>query len=74
VTADVGLGGSVKMSVLDEAGNTLAVAKTITSTVTDTPLELDKKVEVKKVRLKFELNSENVWYSKSKLYSFSFRR
>ena len=70
VTADVGPGGSVKLSVLDEAGSTLAVAKAITSTVTDASLELDNKVEAKKIRLRFELNSKVEWFSQSKLYSF----
>jgi hypothetical protein len=46
------------------------VAKAITSTVTDASLELNNKVEAKKIRLRFELNSKVEWFSQSKLYSF----
>jgi hypothetical protein len=56
-------GGSVKVTVLDNKGEKIAVAQDISKTVTDEPLELDKKLKKGKISLKFE-------FSKSTIYSF----
>ena len=65
VTADVGEAGSIEVSVLDESGKELTTATAITETVTDARLELSKKLDAKRIQLKFEVNN-------AKLYSFSF--
>ena len=65
VTADVKLGGSVKISIVDASGNQLIAAKPLTETVTDAELHWDRKIEVDSIRLRFELSG-------AKLYSFSF--
>ena len=63
LSADVKTGGSVKVTVLDNKGEKIAVAQDISKTVTDEPLELDKKLKKGKISLKFE-------FSKSTIYSF----
>ena len=65
VSADVDRGGSLKVTVLGENGETKIAAKPITTTVTDARLALDKPFEGERIQLKFELNH-------AKIYSFNF--
>lgn len=65
ITANVSEGGSIKVSIVDEDGKGIATAKTVSKTVTDGRLRMNKKIKAGGIRLKFEL-------SNAKLYSFSF--
>jgi hypothetical protein len=65
ITADVNEGGSVKVSVVDKKGNTVAESAPLIETVTDKELSFDENIKLENVQLKFELVN-------SKLYSFRF--
>lgn len=64
INADVAKGGSLKVSMVDDAGTPLATAKTITGSVTHGELQWDRKSGGDSVRLRFELRD-------AKVYSFS---
>ena len=64
VTADVEKRGAIKVTVLDTEGNKISAAE-VETTVTDSPLQLNKNIKKDRIQLKFELN-------KAKLYAFSF--
>jgi hypothetical protein len=65
ISADVAKFGSIKAAVVDKNGKVILEAQTISETVTDGPLKLQKKITTDKIRLRFELKN-------AKLYSFSF--
>ena len=65
MTADVEKGGSIKVSIVDDKGQDVVMARTVSKTVTDKKLKWNKKINTDKIRLKFEINN-------AKLYSFSF--
>jgi len=72
ITADVEVGGSVHVAVVDEQGKKLARSKPISSTVTDGEVTWTDgwtltSVSGKEILLKFELNN-------AKLYAFQFQR
>ena len=72
VTADVRNGGSVRVSILDGAGNIQAASDPITDTVTDGRVKWRKSQDVvglrgERIRLRFQLRN-------AKLYSFQIRR
>jgi hypothetical protein len=64
ITADVTEGGSIHVSLVDEDGNYIAAAETVSKTVTDGHLRLSKRIEADEIRIKFE-------FGNAKLYSFS---
>lgn len=64
ITADVANKGSVKVTVLNKAGKTIATAKTVSKTATDTRLKLSNKIKAAEIRLKFESTN-------AKIYSFT---
>ena len=64
VTADVEKGGWVNVTFLDTEENKISGAE-VETTVTDSPLQLNKNIKEDRIQLKFEL-------SKAKLYAFSF--
>ena len=71
ITADVQVGGSVRVAAVDEQGKELAHGEPINSTVTDGKVTWTDgwdlaSVNGKEIRLKFELND-------TKLYSFQFQ-
>jgi len=66
ISADVGIGGSIKMIVLNEEGEEITISKAVSKTCTDKVIHLGKSVMSKKIKFKFELIN-------AKLYSFSFR-
>ena len=63
IDADVGEGGSVDATTLDEAGGVLSTAATVSRTVNDGVLQLDTTIAAERIRLRFELEN-------AKLYSF----
>ena len=63
INADVGEGGSVDATVLDEAGGVLSTAATVSRSVSDGVLQLDATIAAEKIRLRFELED-------ARLYSF----
>jgi hypothetical protein len=63
LTADVENGGSVVVSILNGLGKQIAVSESITNTVTDEYLQLDKAIKEENIRLKIEI-------TKAKVYSF----
>jgi hypothetical protein len=65
ITADVGQGGSIKVSAVDRNGKLISSAKPVTQTVTDDELQWDRKIKPSLMRLRFEISG-------AKLYSFSF--
>lgn len=65
ITADVGEGGFLKVSIMDDKGKQIATSRTISKTVTDEHLKWSNNIKGGKIQLEFEL-------SKAKLYSFSF--
>ena len=72
VTADVRNGGSVRVSILDGAGNIQAASDPITDTITDGRVKWRKSQDVvglrgERIRLRFQLRN-------AKLYSFQIRR
>ena len=64
LTADVENGGSIEITVLDDTGKQIAVARSITKTITNEMLQINSKIKEKNISLKIELN-------KAKVYSFS---
>ena len=64
ITADVAKGGSLRVTMVDNAGTTLATATAITESVTDGALQWDHTTAAAAVRLRFELRG-------AKVYSFS---
>ena len=71
ITADVQVGGSVRVAVVDKQGKELARSEPLNSTVTDGKITWEAGWDVnamsgEKIRLKFELND-------AKLYAFSFK-
>jgi len=64
ITADVEKGGSVLVTVLDEQGEILTVAKAHENTITDGRLVFDNKIKAESIHLKIEID-------KAKVYSFS---
>jgi len=66
ITANVGMGGSVKVSVVDRDGKQLSAAQPVTATVTDGELRWDRQIKAAAIQLRFELSG-------AKLYSFSSR-
>ena len=70
ITADVTNGGSVRVAILDKAGNELVRSQPIYSTITNLPLKWEPSQDLanlrgKEIRLKFELHN-------AKLYAFKF--
>lgn len=70
LTADVFEGGSVRVMLLDDTGEQLAVGEPLTQTVTDAVVEWgngfsSKDLEGRRIRCRFDLSA-------AKLYSFSF--
>jgi len=65
ITADLALGGFLKVFVLDERGENITEAALVLETVSDGILQLESKVKQEMIRLRFEFN-------RAKLYSFSF--
>ncbi len=65
ITADIGQGGYVKVSILDSDNRLLAESKTISETITDKELELNGDVNMDHVKLKFE-------FSNATIYSFGY--
>ena len=65
ISADVGMGGSIKVIVLNEEGEEITISKAVSKTCTDKVIHLEKSVMSKKIRFKFELIN-------AKLYSFNF--
>lgn len=65
LTADVGKGGWVKVSIFDANGNQIFKSRSISKTVTDEPLDWKGEKKSDNIYLKFE-------FKKAKLYSFSF--
>jgi hypothetical protein len=65
VSADIEEGGSIKVSIFDRNGNTLANTEVLQHTVTDHPLELDSRIRADEVKLKFE-------FTGATLYAFNF--
>ena len=65
ITVDVNAGGSLKVSIVDAEGRTIATAKTLTKTVTDAPLDFGGKALPANVQLKLE-------FTNAKVYSVSF--
>jgi hypothetical protein len=71
ITADVQVGGSVRVAIVDKQGKELARSEPVNSTVTNGKIIWEAGWDVtamsgKKIRLKFELNN-------AKLYAFSFK-
>lgn len=66
VTADVGKGGALKVSALDEAGKVLSTSVPITQTVTNVPLKWESPVKAGAIRLRFTFNG-------AKVYGFSLK-
>jgi hypothetical protein len=71
ITADVQVGGSVRVAVVDKQGKELARSEPLNSTVTDGKITWEAGWDVnamsgEKIRLKFELND-------AKLYAFNFK-
>jgi hypothetical protein len=64
INADVAKEGSIEVSVLSKDGSVLSKAQTVSKTVNDGPLQLEKRIPVGEIRLRFELSS-------AKLCSFS---
>ena len=64
LTADVENGGSIKVSVLNDDGEQIAISKSITNTITDENLQLDNEIEEEYISLNIEI-------IKAKVYSFS---
>ena len=65
ISADVEKGGSLTVSILNDASQEIAAAQKISNSVTDAPLQLNNTIDAKQIRLKFELQNAT-------LYSFSF--
>ncbi len=65
ITGDVGSGGSIKVSVVDDKGQGIVEAELVSKTVTDGYLNWSQKTVADKIRLKFKI-------SNAKLYPFSF--
>ncbi len=65
ITADVEEGGSIKVSIVDDQGQDVATAGTVSKTLTDGPLQWNREISRPKIRLNFAIND-------AKLYSFSF--
>ena len=65
ISADVAKSGSIKVSLVDTGGKVISTAQSVSETVTDGPLKLQKKIPAGEIRLRFELKG-------AKLYSFSF--
>ena len=58
-------GGSIKVSLVDDQGEDIVTAETVSKTLTDGLLDWSHKMSSEKIRIKFEINN-------AKLYSFSF--
>ena len=67
ITADVAKKGWVKVNILDNDGNHITMAKTVTKTITNGRLSFKEKIKTNEVKLQFEL-------SNAKLYSFKFSK
>ncbi len=65
ITADVGKNGSIKVGIVDNTGQDVVTAGTVSKTMTDGRLKWNKEINTDKIRLKFEIEN-------AKLYSFSF--
>jgi hypothetical protein len=65
-TADIENGGSIKVSVLNSDGEQIATSKSITKTITDGIVQLDRKIMDYNITLKIEIHS-------AKIYSFSLK-
>lgn len=65
ITADVDDGGSIQVRIVDDKGQDVVTAGTVSKTVTDGRLIWSRKINADKIRLLFEINN-------AKLYSFSF--
>jgi hypothetical protein len=66
ITADVRIGGSVRVVAIDEQGKELAISEPVTGTVTDASIRWKRNVEASfngSIRLKFKLDG-------AKLYAF----
>lgn len=64
-SADIKEGGSIKVSIHDRNGNTLANTEELQHTVTDHPLETDSRIKAGEIRLRFE-------FTGATLYAFNF--
>lgn len=61
ITADVMKRGSLKVTMIDEAGKPLTTSKVITETVTDRELQWDQPLPNTPIRLRFELSGAKVY-------------
>jgi hypothetical protein len=64
LTADVEKGGAIKITVLDGHGRQIAVARSITNSITNEMLHINNKIKEENISLKIEIK-------KAKVYSFS---